>query len=115
MYMRVEDLKAMGNCNGKLKGGVMRESVIENRLRTEAKKRGGMALKFVSPGLNGVPDRIVLMPYGRMAFIELKATGKTPRILQLKRKKQIENLGFRVLVIDNIEMIGGVLDEIYRT
>jgi len=93
----------------------MRESLIESTLRKEAKKRGGMALKFVSPGINGVPDRIVLMPCGKMAFVELKATGKTPRALQLKRKKQLEGLGFLVFVVDSIEMIGGVLDEIQST
>lgn len=93
----------------------MRESTIESRLRTEAKKRGGMALKFVSPGLNGVPDRIVLMPSGRIAFIELKAPGKTPRATQLKRKRQLEALGFRVYVVDGTEQIGGILDEIQST
>lgn len=93
----------------------MRESMIESHLRTEVKKRGGMALKFISPGLNGVPDRIVLMPCGRMAFIELKAPGKTPRATQLKRKRQLEALGFRVYVVDGTEQIGGILDEIQST
>ena len=93
----------------------MRESLIESRLRTETKKRGGMAIKFVSPGLNGVPDRLVLMPSGKMAFIELKATGKTPRALQQKRKRQLEALGFRVYVVDGTEQIGGILDEIQST
>ena len=93
----------------------MRESTIESRLREEAKKRGGMAIKFVSPGLNGVPDRLVLMPYGRVAFIELKAPGKTPRASQLKRKRQLERLGFRVYVVDGVEQIGGVLNEIQGT
>ena len=93
----------------------MRESMIESRLREEAKKHGGMAIKFVSPGFNGVPDRLVLMPCGRMAFIELKAPGKTPRALQLKRKRQLERLGFRVYVVDGVEQIGGVLREIQST
>ncbi len=93
----------------------MRESTIENHLREEAKKRGGIAMKFVSPGLNGVPDRLVLMPNGRMAFIELKAPGKTPRALQRKRKRQLEVLGFRVYVVDGLEQIGGILDEIHGT
>ena len=93
----------------------MRESTIESRLREEAKKRGGMAIKFISPGLNGVPDRLVLMPCGRVAFIELKAPGKTPRASQLKRKEQLERLGFRVYVVDGVEQIGGVLNEIQGT
>lgn len=69
----------------------MLERVIESRLRQEAKKRGGMALKFVSPGMNGVPDRIVLLPGGKVAFVELKAPGKMPRALQEKGWGSLEN------------------------
>lgn len=90
----------------------MLEKVIESRLRQEAKKRGGMALKFVSPGMDGVPDRIVLLPDGKMAFVELKAPGKTPRALQEKRIRQLRKLGFPVYVLDSTERIGGILDEI---
>lgn len=93
----------------------MLESVIESRLRQEAKKRGGMALKFVSPGMNGVPDRIVLLPGGKMAFVELKAPGKVPRALQEKRIRQLRRLGFSVYVLDGTERIGGILDEIQGT
>ena len=90
----------------------MLESTVERHLREEAK---GMALKFVSHSMNGVPDRIVLMPDGKMAFVELKAPGKKPRPLQLKRKRMLERLGFPVYVVDNIEQIGGILDEIQST
>lgn len=90
----------------------MLESFIEKQLRDEAKKRKGMALKFVSPGMNGVPDRIILLPDGKMAFVELKALGKTLRPLQRKRKRQIESLGFPVFIIDRPDQIGGILDEI---
>jgi len=90
----------------------MTEKYIEQKLVAAAKKRGGMALKFVSPGLDGVPDRIVLLPMGRIAFIELKAPGKKMRPIQVKRKRQLEALGFLVYCIDGIEQIGGVLDEI---
>jgi hypothetical protein len=93
----------------------MRESLIERKLVTEVKKRGGMAVKFVSPGLDGVPDRLVLFQGGRFAFVELKAPGKTMRPLQQRRAKQLAALGFRVFCIDNKEMIGGVLDEIQST
>jgi hypothetical protein len=90
----------------------MKEKEIESKLRRKVKAMGGLALKFISPGLSGVPDRIVLLPGGRIAFIELKAPGKTMRPLQLKRKQQLEALGFSVYCIDQPQQIGGILDEI---
>jgi hypothetical protein len=90
----------------------MRETIIEKKLAAEAKKHGGLAVKFVSPGLDGVPDRLVLFPGGRLAFVELKAPGKKLRPLQEKRARQLTALGFRVFCIDGKEQIGGVLDEI---
>lgn len=90
----------------------MTEKYIEQKLVKAVKERGGIAPKFVSPGLDGVPDRIVLLPMGRMAFVELKAPGKKMRPLQVKRKTQLEALGFLVYCVDGIEQIGGVLDEI---
>lgn len=93
----------------------MRENVIERHLAVSVKTMGGMAVKFVSPGLDGVPDRIVLLPGRKIAFVELKAPGRKLRPLQEKRKRQLEALGFPVYVIDGVEQIGGVLDEIRTT
>ena len=90
----------------------MREKQIENKLATEAKKLGGIALKFVSPSFDGMPDRLVLIPDGHIAFVELKAPGKKPRPLQLSRHRLLRSLGFRVYVIDSVERIGGMLDEV---
>lgn len=72
-------------------------------------------MKFVSPGLDGVPDRIVLLNGRHMAFVELKAPGKALRPLQVKRKEQLEGLGFSVYVVDDKAQIGGILDEIQST
>lgn len=91
---------------------VYSEKHVEQILTKSVKARGGMALKFVSPNLSGVPDRIILLPQGKVAFAELKATGRKMRSLQIKRKRQLEALGFLVYCIDGIEQIGGVLDEI---
>lgn len=88
------------------------EKYVEQKLVTEAKKMRGLAVKFVSPGLDGVPDRLILFPGGKVAFAELKAPGKKLRPLQEKRKRTLEGLGFRVYVIDNVEKIGGILHEI---
>ena len=90
----------------------MRERDIEKRLVDAVRKRCGLCPKWVSPGLDGVPDRIILMPGGHVAFAELKAPGKKPRLLQLTRKAQLERLGFRVFIIDSEEQIGGMLHEL---
>lgn len=90
----------------------MGENEIENALVTAVKIRGGLALKFVSPGMSGVPDRLILIEGGKLGFIELKAPGKKLRPLQIKRKRQLEALGFLVYCIDSKDQIGGVLDEI---
>lgn len=90
----------------------MRERDIEVKLRKSVEAQGGICWKFVSPGTAGVPDRIILMPKGVIAFVEVKAPGETPRKIQLKRHRQLRALGFRVYVLDNPEQIGGILDEI---
>ena len=90
----------------------MREKFIERNLVQAVRRMGGLAPKFTSPGWAGAPDRLVLLPGGLLAFVEAKAPGKTLRPLQVKRKGQLEALGFRVYVIDRPEQIGGVLDEI---
>ena len=90
----------------------MREKTIESKLVKAVKSMGGLAPKFVSPGLDGVPDRLVLLPGGNMAFIEVKAPGETMRPLQVRRKRQLERLGFSVYCIDSPEQIGGILSEI---
>ena len=90
----------------------MNEKMIENKLVKAVKNMGGIAPKFVSPGMDGVPDRIVLLPGGRIAFAELKAPGRKMRPLQVRRKAQLEALGFRVYCVDGADQIGGVLDDI---
>lgn len=78
----------------------MREKEIETYLRDQVKALGGKAYKFVSPGNAGVPDRLVLLPSGKIAFVELKATGKKATALQEAQHRKIRNLGFGVFVID---------------
>lgn len=91
----------------------MNEKTIEQKLVKAVKEKGGAAFKFVSPGNDGVPDRLVLLPGGRIAFIELKAPGKKMRPLQIRRKKQLEGLGFRVCCVDDPGEIERIIDEIY--
>ena len=93
----------------------MREKTIEQKFRAAVKAAGGLAVKLASPGFDGVPDRLALLPGGRMAFVEVKAPGKKPRPLQLARHRQLRQLGFNVYVLDDESQIGGMVDEIRAT
>jgi hypothetical protein len=90
----------------------MNEKEIERKLVVTIKSAGGIAPKFVSPGFAGMPDRLILLPDGHMAFAELKAPGQRPRPLQVSRHRLLRKLGYRVYVIDDVNEIGGMLDEI---
>ena len=90
----------------------MREKQIEQRLVQEVRKAGGICPKFTSPGFAGMPDRLVLLPHGRMAFAELKAPGRKAGQLQMARHRLLERLGFRVYVIDDAGQIGKIIGEI---
>lgn len=93
----------------------MKEKLIENKLVKEVKKVGGLAIKLVSPGFAGLPDRLILIACGKIAFVEVKAHGKKPRPLQVARHEQLRKLGFKVYTLDNENDIGGIIDAISTT
>ena len=78
----------------------MQESAVERYLANKVKQAGGWPLKFVSPGTSGVPDRLVLLPGGRLIFVETKRPGEEARALQKAVHRKLRDLGFAVLVID---------------
>lgn len=81
----------------------MLERDIEAHLVKRVKEAGGIAMKFTSAQRRSVPDRIVLMPEGRIWFAELKAPGKKPTEAQQREHERLRALGFTVLVIDSKE------------
>ncbi len=87
----------------------MREISVEKYLKKEVKKQGGICLKFISPTLRGVPDRIVLIPEGRIFFVELKAPNRKARPHQQRVHKLFESLGVRVYVADSKEAVKEIL------
>jgi hypothetical protein len=78
----------------------MNEKQVENKLTAAVKKAGGIAPKFVSPGFAGMPDRLILLPDGHIAFAELKAPGKRPRPLTALKAPTAALPGLSVYVID---------------
>ena len=90
----------------------MREKIVEQALVKAVKAVGGICPKFVSPGFDGVPDRIVLLPGAKAGFVEVKAPGEKPRPLQVSRHELLRSLGYRVYVLDEPRQIGGILHDI---
>jgi len=89
----------------------MNEKSIEQKLVLAVKGMGGIAPKFVSPGFDGMPDRLILLPGGSVAFVEVKAPGNKPRPLQLARHKLLRDLGFKVYVLDSVAGIETILSD----
>lgn len=79
------------------------EKEIEQKLKRRVEGKGGLCLKFTSPGWIGAPDRICLWPGGRISFYEIKRPGAKPRPIQLRRLEQLRRLGFKAEVIDSEE------------
>lgn len=77
----------------------MREKQVEQALVKAVKARGGICPKFVSPGLSGVPDRLVLMPHGKIAFVEVKAPKKKPKSLTALSNETADGFGVQVLCV----------------
>lgn len=90
----------------------MREKIIEKQLVKAVKAKGGMCPKLVSPGTDGMPDRMVLLPEAHIGFVEVKAPGAKPRPLQERRHKQLRDLGFQVSVLDDPDQIPGIIKEV---
>lgn len=92
----------------------MRECELEKKLVKEIARMNGFALKFISPGNAGVPDRVILLA-GRTYFVEIKAPGKKLRKLQRHWKVKLEEQGYKVYVIDSEDSLELMLDEICTT
>lgn len=88
----------------------MLEKEVEQYLSRRIKAMGGRAYKFVSPGNAGVPDRLICLPGGYTAFVELKAPGKKPRALQIAAQGQLRRLGFVVETINCKEQVDKFCD-----
>ena len=91
------------------KHGERSEKVIEAYLVRKVKEMGGICLKFSSAFETGYPDRLVLLPGGRTAWVELKSTGKKPRRLQVIRMASLRRLGFPVHVADSKEQVDEIM------
>lgn len=90
----------------------MREKILEEKLIKAVQQNGGVCWNFTSPGTAGVPDRLLLLPGGRIAFVEVKAPGEQPRPLQRSRHRLLRRLGFRVYVLDNLADIEKIILEV---
>ena len=87
----------------------MRESKIENKLKQEVERAGGMCVKFPPIFFKGFPDRIVLLPGSVIFFVELKQKGKKPTGIQALVHDRLRALGFAVAVLDDVNDIDSLI------
>lgn len=87
----------------------MKENDVEQYLKKQVKAKNGLCWKWVSPGLRGVPDQIVMFP-GVICFVELKAPGELPRPQQVLRHNDLTSMGFRVEVVDDYRGVDKLLN-----
>lgn len=88
------------------------EKTLERLLKTSVEnKLNGWCLKLLSAHISGLPDRICLIPGGKLFFAEIKTTDKKPRKIQLVVHEKIRKLGFDVHVIDSSEQIKNILEK----
>ena len=87
------------------------EKSIENVLRKEVERQGGMCLKWTCPGHRGVPDRMILFPGGIIAFVELKRPGAKVKAggLQEWWREKIQSFGFRCYEVSTAEQAKGIV------
>lgn len=81
------------------------EKLLEKKLRLHVDKLGGLALKWSSSHYIGLPDRIILLPGGRIMFVEVKTTKKKPTKRQVLVHNKLRDLGFTVIVLDQSEQL----------
>ena len=90
----------------------MRERDIEKWIRLRIESMGGRAFKFTSPGNNGMPDRIAVLPGGRIYFIELKADGGRLSPLQVWQQRRLAESGCNVRTIRGMDEARSFIEEV---
>ena len=88
----------------------MREHLVERRLQRSVKGRGGLAIKLL-PSVAGLPDRLILLPGGRVAFVETKAPDGKVKTHQHLIHEMLRSMGFRVDVLSTFDEVDGWVDE----
>ena len=90
----------------------MLEKEIEKKLVEGIRRLGGRAYKWVSPGSNGVPDRIIVMPGGRILFVELKTSTGVVSKLQKRQIRMLSQMGCDVRVVFGMDGVQDLLDRL---
>lgn len=97
-----------------MKANETSEKVFERTLSKYVNDKGGIAIKMLSQFVNGLPDRLYLIPGGHALFVEFKSTGKKPTKIQEHIIDRIRKVGFAVLVVDSPETWREAVSEVNK-
>lgn len=100
-----------------MKANETSEKVFERDLSQYVERRGGMAVKLLSQFFKGLPDRMFLLPTGKILFVEFKSTGKKPTPIQRWVHRKLDEIGFPVYIVDSPEsyyLVTDIIDDIIK-
>jgi len=89
----------------------VRENRVETYLKKQIKLLGGQSFKWVSPGLHGVPDQIVILK-GVVWFVEVKTLDGKLSIQQARRRKDLQNLDANVTVVHGNQSVDKFINKL---
>lgn len=94
------------------KNTIESEKLLEVKLKAMIEKElKGLCIKLSAMHFTGLPDRLCLVPYGKLFFCEVKTTKMKPKRIQQIVHDKIRLLGFKVYIVDSTEIINQIKHE----
>ena len=90
----------------------MRERTVEQHLVAGLKKIGVPCVKFLPDLLKGMPDRMILLPEGKVIWCELKTKGGSLEPIQTVRHRELRKAGQQVEIVWSIEEADRLIEKI---
>lgn len=88
----------------------MRENTVEKALNRRCKEEKWLCLKMTAA--SGIPDRLLVLPGGRVVWVEVKRPGGKPRLLQEGYHKKLRGMGHPVFVVDSVDGVNELMENL---
>ncbi len=94
---------------------MIREREVESYLIKRVGMLGYKCIKFIPDQVNGMPDRMILLPGSRVLWVELKTKGGALSEIQKLRHRELREQGHEVVVVWNKEQVDELVQSLAST